>query len=374
MADLTLPKIGTAQIKLLERLCNASAVSGDEGEVRKIVIEAIEPHAEYKVDALGNLLAVRQPAGAPKSRRDAAPRPNGAPLRVLLTAHMDEVGFMITSDERDGFFRFEAVGSLDAAQLVAKPVIVGRDHVPGVIGAKPIHLTTPDERKKPLSLDNLRMDVGNEASSKVKVGDRATFAPNFTVLGSGASRSLRAKALDDRIGVATLIELVKNPPPNVELLAAFTVQEEVGLRGAQVAAYAFDPDLAVALDCTPAYDLPPYDDDDENTRYNTRLDAGPALYTVDRGTLSDPRLVRHFAETAGALGIPYQYRQPGGGGTDAGAIHKARAGIPSLSVSVPGRYLHTAASLARLADWQHTLRLVYGALGRLTPDVLAQER
>lgn len=364
MADLSLPKIGTQQIKLLERLCTACAVSGDEGEVRKIVIEEIKAHADsYKVDALGNVLATRNALGrGPK------------PLRVLIAAHMDEVGFMISADDKDGFFRFEVSGGVDAGILIAKPIVIGKDHLTGVIGAKPIHLTTADERKKSITLDSLRIDTGNGGNGKVKVGDRATFAPNFTTIGQGNGRSFRSKALDDRIGVANLIELVKNPPPNVELLAAFTVQEEVGLRGAEVAAYTFDPDLAIALDCTPAADLPPYHDEDENTRYNTRLDAGPAIYTVDRGTLSDPRLVRHFTETGDALGIPYQYRQPGGGGTDAGAMHKARAGIPSVSVSVPGRYLHTPHSLVRFADWQNTLRLVYGALGRLTGEVLQQAR
>jgi tetrahedral aminopeptidase len=366
MAGMTLPKIGTSQIKLLEKLCNACAVSGDEGEVRKIVLEEIKPHAEYTVDAMGNVLVTRQ---AQETGKRAG---KNSPLRVLLAAHMDEVGFMISNDDKDGFLRFEIVGGMDPAQLVAKPVIVGKDHVPGVIGMKPVHLTTADERKKNVAADSMRIDTGN--GSKVKVGDRATFAPNFTVIGRGASRSIRSKAMDDRVGVANLIELVNNPPPDVELLAAFTVQEEVGVRGAQVAAYAFDPDVAIALDCTPALDLPPYDDEDENIRYNTRLDAGPALYTVDRGTLSDPRLVRHFAETGDALGIPYQYRQPGGGGTDAGALHKSRAGIPSVSISVPGRYLHTAASLVRLADWQNTLRLVYGGLTRLKGEVLVGER
>ena len=375
MAELTLPKIGTTQIKLLERLCTACSVSGDEGEVRKIVLEEIKPHADsYKVDALGNVLVTRVATGTDRPKRGGGARASAKPLRVLLAAHMDEVGFMISADDKDGFFRFEIVGGVSPSQLVAKPVWIGKDHIPGVIGAKPIHLTTADERKKAITADSMRMDTGNGGNGKVKVGDRATFAPNFTTIGQGVTRSIRSKALDDRIGVANLIELVKNPPPNVELLAAFTVQEEVGLRGAEVAAYTFAPDIAIALDCTPANDLPPYDDEDENTRYNARLDAGPAIYTVDRGTLSDPRLVRHFTETGDALGIPYQYRQPGGGGTDAAAMHKVRSGIPSLSVSVPGRYLHTPNSLVRLADWQNTLRLVYGALGRLTGEVLERER
>ena len=216
--------------------------------------------------------------------------------------------------------------------MPGKPVLVGKDNLPGVIGAKPIHLTEEGETERKIPIDALRIDVG-QGGSKVKVGDRATFATRFRQLGP----SLVGKALDNRLGVATLIELVKNPPANIELLAAFTVQEEIGLRGARVAAYAFNPDLAIALDSTPAVDLPIWDDS-ENTQYNTRLDAGPAIYIADIGTLSDPRLVRHLAQTGDELGIPYQFRQPGGGGTDAGAIHKVRSGIPTVSVSVPGRY------------------------------------
>jgi endoglucanase len=348
------PRIGAGQIKILERLCNACAVSGDEGEVRKIVLEQVRPYAEeIKVDALGNVLVTRHGQG-----KDT--------LRVMLAAHMDEVGLMLIQDEGEGIFRFDTVGGLDARQLAGKPVWVGREHVPGVIGAKPIHLTQPDEIKKAIPLDTLRIDVG-PGSNKVKVGDRATFATSFTRLGP----SLIAKALDDRLGVATLIELVKHAPSNIELLAVFTVQEEIGSRGARVAAFAFDPDLAIVLDSTPANDLPTWEEEDgepvENARYNSRLGDGPAIYLADAATISDPRLVRHLVETAETFNIPYQFRQPGPGGTDAGAIHRQRAGIPSVSVSVPGRYHHTPAAVARLSDWQNTLALVHAALTRLSP-------
>jgi endoglucanase len=352
-----LPGIGDTQINLLERLSNACGVSGDEGEVRKIVLEQVKPYAdEVKVDALGNVLVTRRGQGEHC-------------LKVMLAAHMDEVGMMITIDEGDGIYRFEQVGGVDPSVLVGKPVWIGKEHVPGVIGFKPIHLTDADERKRPVTLDGLRIDTGPLAG-KVKVGDRATFATSFTRLGP----SLRGKALDDRIGVATLIELVQHAPPGIDLQAAFTVQEENGLRGARVASYAFDPDLAIVLDSTPAFDQPAWDDN-ENTRYNTRLGHGPAIYIADAATLSDPRLVRHLVETAESLGIPYQIRQPGGGGTDAGAIHKQRAGIPSVSVSVPGRYHHSPVALVRLSDWQNTLTLVAAALLRLQPDFLtSQER
>jgi putative aminopeptidase FrvX len=351
-------RIRANQLKLLERLCNASGVSGDEGEVRAIVLEQVGPAVdEVKVDALGNVLATKRgSAGGDK-------RP-----RVMLAAHMDEVGFMLTNDEGDGIYRFETVGGVDVRQLAGKAVHVSKEHYVGVIGAKPIHLTEDGETERAIPLDTLRIDLGLEGK-KAKIGDRATFATPFARIGP----SLRAKALDNRLGVATLIELVKNAPPNIDILAAFTVQEENGLRGARVAAFAFDPDLAIVLDATPAYDLPNWDDA-QNTQYNTRLGDGPAIYIADSGTLSDPRLIRLLTDTAEAQGIPFQIRQPGGGGTDAGTIHRQRAGIPSVSVSVPHRYSHTAVSIARLSDWENTLRLVHAALERITPSILASDR
>lgn len=353
------PRITTAQLRLLETLTNACAVSGDEGEVRRIVLDEVSPYAgEMKVDHLGNVL-VKVEGKSPNR------------LRVMLAAHMDEVGFMLThnEDKGDGIFRFDTVGGVSISHLAGQPVWIGREHVPGVIGAKPVHLTTKEETSTALSLENMRIDVGPGNSGKVKVGDRVAFATCFSRIGS----SLRAKALDDRLGVASLIELIKHAPENIDLLAAFTVQEEVGLRGAKVAAYALDPQIAIALDSTPANDLPTWDRS-ENERYNTRLGLGPAIYLADSSTLSDPRLVRHFVESAEAAGIPYQFRQPGGGGTDAGAMHKQRAGIPSLSVSVPGRYLHTPVSLARLSDWKNALALIHTALSHLDASVLGSER
>jgi putative aminopeptidase FrvX len=351
-------RIRANQLKLLERLCNACGVSGDEGEVRAIVLEQVRPVAdEVKVDALGNVLVTKRGTAGNKKR-----------LRVMLAAHMDEVGFMVINDEGDGIYRFATVGGVDVRQLAGKAVLVSKDHYIGVIGAKPIHLTEDGETEHTIPLDTLRIDLGPEGK-KAKVGDRATFATPFARIGP----SLRAKALDNRLGVATRIELVKHAPATIDLLAAFTVQEENGLRGARVAAFAFDPDLAIVLDATPAYDLPNWDNA-ENTQYNTRLGSGPAIYIADSGTLSDPRLVRLFTETAEAQAIPYQIRQPGGGGTDAGAIHRQRAGIPSVSVSVPHRYSHTAVSVARIEDWENILKLTYAVLERIKPSILTPDR
>lgn len=356
------PSIGSAQIRLLERLCNACAVAGNEREVRKIVLEQVKPYtSEVRVDALGNVLAVRRGKASP-------------PLRVMVAAHMDEVGMMLIDDEGEGIFRFDTVGGLNASQLLGKSLYVGREHVPGVIGY-PVRLSADEDSDEKILLESLRIDVSPDNAKRVKVGDYATFTTAFTRLGP----SLRAKAMDDRIGVATLIELLRNAPPNIDLLAAFTVQEEAGLRGARVAAYALDPDLALVLDCTPARDLPIWGNDSpetgqENTLYNARLGEGPAIYISDSSTIHDPRLIRHLVETAEELHIPYQIRQPGGGGTDAGAVHRQRAGIPSVSMSVPGRYIHTPATIIRLEDWKNSLKLAHAALSRLSPAVLEIER
>ena len=349
-----IPEIGKDQVDLLEKLCNAVAVSGDEHEVRQIVLDAIKLVADdIKVDALGNVLTTRFGRGENR-------------VRVMVDAHMDEIGFMIVKDDDGGLFEFALVGGIDERILPGKPVLVGREHIPGVIGAKAIHLTTADERKTSLKLDQMRIDAGTDIGGKIKVGDRGTFATRFELIGP----SIRAKAIDDRVGVVNLIELLKHAPENIDLLASFSVQEEVGLRGARVAAYAFDPQVGFAMDATPAYDLPSWEADEENGRYNTRLDHGPAIYLMDSATIGDRRLVDLLVSTAEAEGIPWQYRQPNLGGTDAGAIHKSRAGVPSVSVSLPTRYLHTPASLIRMDDWVNTLKLMHATLSRITPELL----
>ncbi len=354
------PDASAEVTELLRQLSNALAVSGDEGAVRRLIMNAIQGHVdEVQVDALGNVLALK--------------RGTGRGGRLLLTAHMDEVGFMITGFEGDGTLRFEPVGGLDERVLLGKPVVVGGRRLPGVIGAAPVHLVSPDRRSQVVRLAQMRIDIGaeSEAAAKklVRLGERAGFATEFATLGP----AWRGKALDDRLGCVALVELLRGPAYGFDLHAAFTVQEEVGLRGAKVAAFAVDPQAALVLDCTPAYDLPHSNEEKENTLYNTRLGLGPAIYIADRATISDQRLVAFLQRTADKAGVPYQLRQPGGGGTDAGAIHLARAGIPSVSVSVPGRYLHTPLSLVRADDFLHTLQLLRAALANWSPAVLRRK-
>jgi endoglucanase len=349
-----MPTFGNAQLKLLEKLCNVIAISGDEGEVRKIVLEELKPYAdEVKVDALGNVLATRFGHGRSKKR-----------MRVMLDAHMDEVGFMVVADDGEGLYRFETVGGIDVRHLVGKKVLVGKERTPAVIGGKPIHLMNADERTRKVPLESLRIDTG--LSGKAKVGDRAGFATKFRRAGP----SILSKSIDDRIGVATLLELIKQAPSSVDLCLAFSVQEEIGLRGAKVAAQYFNPDVAIAVDSTPANDLPLYEGG-ENISYNTKLGLGPAIYIADGSTLHDPRLVRVLQETAEAERIPYQFRQPGGGGTDSGAIQRSLAGIPTVSVSVPHRYTHSPVSISRIEDWKNTINLLHAVLKRMTPALIA---
>ncbi len=345
-------------LDLLGALSNAVAVSGDEGPVRRLVLDAIRPHAdEVRVDALGNVLAVKRAAGKPVAR-------------VLVAAHMDEVGLMVVDHDADGGLRFEVVGSVAERVLVGKPVLLGARRLPGVIGAVPIHLLTAERRTALVKTGQMRIDIGastqEAARRQVPVGERAGFATEFAVL-AGA---VRGKALDNRLGCANLVALLRAGPYPVELHAAFTVQEEVGLRGAGVVAHAVAPDAAIALDCTPAADLPHSQPERENVLYNARLGQGPVIYVADSRTIHDRRLVDALRRAAEAAGLPYQLRQPGAGSTDAAAIQQTGAGVPVVSLSVPGRYLHTPASLARLADWENTLRLAYTVLKTFTARIL----
>jgi putative aminopeptidase FrvX len=327
------------------------SVSGDEGEVRRIVLKEVKPFAdEVKVDSLGSVLVTKKSTAK-------------KPLRILLDAHMDEVGFMIVHDDGDGFYEFQTVGGIDERHLVGKQVIVGNEHTVGVIGAKPIHLTTYSERKHTIDVESMRIDLGPEG--KAKVGDRATFATKFKRVGN----SIMSKAIDDRIGIVTLIELLKNTPPNIELCLSFSVQEEIGLRGATVAGYYFNPDIAIAVDSTPARDLPDYEGR-ENYTYNTKLGLGPAIYMANSSAIDHPGLVKFLEEIAIKNKIPYQLRQPGGGGTNAGAIQGARAGIPVVSVSIPHRYTHSPISISRIDDWKNTLNLLHVALKFMNRDLL----
>jgi endoglucanase len=236
-----------------------------------------------------------------------------------------------------------------------------------VIGIKPIHLVESDEMDKVSKIEDLMVDVGaqskDEAQKLAPLGTYATFATRFRELGP----TVTGKAFDDRAGCSVLIELLRGERFEFDLHGAFTVQEEVGLRGARVAAFAIDPDCAFALEGTIADDIPK----EKDASPTTELGKGPAITVMDRSFIADRRLVRLLAGTAEELDIPYQMKQPGVGGTDAGVIHLAREGVPSATVAVPSRYIHSPVALLSLADFDNTVRLMREALSRLTRETLA---
>lgn len=341
-------------MNLLQELSEAFGPSGYEKEVRQVLRRAIEGSADRLwVDALGNLHAYRAGTGP-------------EPLRVLVTAHMDEIGLMVVGHDDSGGLRVRPIGGIDNRVLPGATVHVGPDRIPGVIGLKPVHLLEHGEDEKVVRVDHLVVDIGarnkEEAQKVAPLGTPMVFATRFEVLGS----LVKGKSFDDRAGCAVLAELVRSDRLPHNLYAVFTVQEEVGLRGARVAAYATRPDCGFALEGTIANDLPSKKD----VSPTTELGKGPAITVMDRTFIAHRGLVRLLVETAESLGIPYQFKQPGVGGTDSGAIHRAHEGVPSATVAVPCRYIHSPVSLLSPADFDHTVRLMREALSRLTRETL----
>lgn len=335
---------------LLKRLSEAFGPPGQEDEVRNLLRQEIAPHVDkIWTDALGNLLAEK------KGLKKGAPR-------VMLTAHMDEVALMITHIENEGFLRFKTMGGIDQRVLVSKPVVVGPKKVPGVIGSKAIHLMTPEERKKAFLLRDLYIDIGTssreEAEELIELGGGAVFNSVFCPL---SDNRVRGKAFDDRVGCSALVEVLQGQYP-ATLMAAFTVQEEVGLRGARVAAFGKDIDLAIVLEATTAFDVP----DSKPHQTATYLGRGPALTIMDHTLIVDPVLLAALEEKAREKKIPYQLRRTGSGGTDGGAIHLTEGGIPTAVIAVPCRYLHSPASVIELSDYRHLVDLTSAFLSGLT--------
>ncbi|MCK5922596.1 MAG: hypothetical protein KAG66_16765, partial [Methylococcales bacterium] len=279
---------------LLQKLSNAVGVSGAEKEVRLLIKDEIADHVdEWRVDSMGNLIALKKGTGA-------------LDLRVMVDAHMDEVGMMITEVDAQGTAKFMNVGGMSGDILLGKVVQVGKKKMTGSIGAKPIHLLkTQAERTKTVTASNMRIDIGaasKEAGArKMKVGDCATFLTEYEEWGEVAV----GKALDNRCGCVALIHLLRAEPYPFDLYAVFSVQEEIGLRGAPVAARGIDPDVAIILETTPAYDLP----NKQDASPNVVLGGGASIYVMDRMAIQSPPLVRHIMKTATEHDIPFQVRQ-----------------------------------------------------------------
>lgn len=343
-------KLGAKTLNLLADLSNASGVSGAEAQVRSIILESLKGSAfETQEDALGNVIAHR-----PASCKNAK--------KVLLTAHMDEAGFMITGDDGDGLYSFEPVGGVDVRQMPGKPVLIGKNRVPGVIGARAIHLTTAEQRRAAIPLSTLRIDVGPKV--KVEAGERAVFAAEFRQEG----KSLFGKALDNRLGVLALIELLKTAPDALDVYGVFSSQKGIGNRGEMVAAYRIDPDYVILIDSAEAADLPSGSKGELAPWHGCKLGNGPVIYPMHKKIFSDARLFEHFIHTAEENGIPHQIGQAGALENyfeSAASINKIRAGLRSIQVSVPVRYPNTAISLANQSDLENSIHLLSAGLGGL---------
>lgn len=345
---------------ILKELSEAVGVSGKEDAVREIILREIADHVEdIRIDSMGSITA----------RKSAAVANVDKPLRVMIAAHMDEVGFMVTGFDSEGLIRFTNIGGVDDRILPGLRVLIGDDLIPGVIIWTPIH---QDSSQNTTKISSLRIDIGatskEDLNGKIKRGDRIAFDSKFMELGS---TTLRGKAFDDRVGCALLVELLQHAAYPVEILAAFTVQEEIGLRGATVAAQTLSPDMAFALEGTTAYDVPdPLADPDEDEELNPtcRLGDGPVLTVMDRSLIVNPRLLAFIRATAEKHNIPYQLKTQVGGGTDAGAMHRANGGAASAVISIPCRYIHSPSAYLHRDDYANGLKLLQAILTDLTPE------
>lgn len=326
---------------LLKQLCALPGVSSFEDAVRDYIKEQAAPYVDtMNVDAMGNLICFKKGAKATGTK-------------LMLCAHMDEVGLMVRSITEDGYLKFVCVGGMDRRVLLGKQVMVGDRQVPGVIGLKAIHMTTAEERKKVPKLEDYYIDIGassrEEAEALVEVGDPCVFRSDCVEFGDGC---LKAKALDDRVGCAVLLELLRRDLP-MDCTFVFTVQEEVGLRGAKTAAWSIDPDYGIAVDVTSEDGIP-----GAKHTASSLAGQGAAVKVMDRSVICHPEMVNLLMELAQKQGIPAQRDVIQAGGTDAGAIHQTRSGVCTGGISIPCRYTHTPCEMVCAADVEACVELV----------------
>ena len=318
-------------VDLLEKLTQVNGVSGDEGEVRDILKNELSPWVDkIHIDRMGNLIAYKKSS-----------KPNAG--KIMLAAHMDEVGFIITRIGDDGMLKFKTIGSIDPRVLVSKRVKVGKSACPGVLGIKAIHLQEKEERDKAVELKNMYIDIG--ANSKEEA-----FDSSWVLMGEN---KVKTKALDDRVGCTVLAEALKEKY-DADVYACFTVQEEVGLRGAGVAAYEVQPDLALVIEGTTCSNVPGV----EEYMYSTIMGDGPAISIIDHTTYGNKEIVDKLINTAKEENITYQIKKSNSGGNDAGRIHITGEGIKTAVISVPCRYIHSPSSIMDFDDLKNTVKLV----------------
>lgn len=325
----------------IKALCALDGVSGTEDKVADYIRERVAPYANgVRTDAMGNLIVFKKGRKTPSKS-------------VMLTAHMDEVGLIVTQITDDGYLRFNEAGGLDRRVLFGKTVYVGENRVFGVVGNKAVHLMKREDRDKIPAIGEMYIDIGAkdrpEASKRVSPGDTAAFDPSITEFGDGY---IKAKALDDRAGCALLIGLIESELP-VDCTFVFAVQEEVGSRGAFAAAFSVAPDIALIVETATSADLPSAA---EGKRV-TRLDKGVVIPFMDRGTIYNRELFSVLTGLAEKNGIPWQTKTMIAGGTDAGVVQRSRAGVAAAAVAMPVRSLHSPGSVGCMRDYDAMARL-----------------
>ena len=336
-------------LELLKDLCALNGVSGDEDRVRDFLRAQAEPLANsVRTDAIGNLIVFKRGKKSTGSK-------------VMLAAHMDEVGVIVTRITDEGFLKFDFVGGVDRRVTIGKPVVIGLSRVPGVIGLKAIHLVSREEEKQVPKTDSLYIDIGakdREAAEKlVSLGDYGAFVCAPEEFGEGL---FKAKAIDDRVGCAVLLELLREDLP-LDVTFAFTAQEEVGTRGAFGAAFSVTPEIALVLETTTAADLPGVEDH----RRVCAPGRGPVISYMDGGTVYDRGLFETLRDLAEQNGIPWQTKEYIAGGNDARTIQRTKAGVRVAALSAAVRYLHAPASVGSVADFGNILKLTRLFLERM---------
>lgn len=331
---------------MLRELCLLNGTSGDEAAVRDFIISEIKNYCEYSVDALGSVIALKKGSKAPAKK-------------VMLSAHMDEVGFIITSITDDGYLKFNPVGGIDPRVVIDR--VVSIHNIKGVIGAKAVHLLSDDEKKTAPDFSKLYIDIGaknkEDAEQYVSLGDFAYFASDYSEFGNGF---IKSKALDDRIGCMLMLELIKS---NLEFdtYFCFNVQEEVGLRGAVCTSYQVQSDISVVLEVTTAADLCGV----SGGECCCVLGNGPVVSFMDGRTVYDNKLYNLAFETAREKGLKIQTKTAVAGGNDAGAIQTSGKGSRVIAVSLPCRYIHSGASVVKKSDIEETRKLLNAFLPKL---------
>ena len=337
-------------LEILEKLSNLSGVTGREDEVRKLIKKYLKPYVDViREDKLGNLIAFK------KGKKDGP--------SIMIAAHMDEVGLMVKNIKKNGFLQFTKIGGIDDRILLAQKVLVHTDKgtLTGIIGSKPVHIQKDEERKKVIEIDKLFIDIGAKNKTEaekmgVQIGDVVSFDIKFTRLGN---KNVLGKAFDDRVGCAIIIETIKRIQ-NVDcnLFLVGTIQEEVGLRGATIAAFQIEPDLGIALDATVAGDTPGVGEGEAPAK----LLGGPVLTVADAGLISHPKVLRLLIESAKQNKIQYQLETVIRGATDAARIALSKEGVPSVVISVPARYIHSPIALLNLEDVEKTVNLLIAVI------------